>query len=90
MVGIKGFSCNVHHHHHRHHHHHHHIVCYVSGLLTCSIPINSLEVFCRIVLGFVSCMAPNFLIQCGSLSKKAYIQLKGRSYIIFLLSVASP
>jgi len=42
--------------HHHHHHHHHHLVCRVSGLTTCSSPINSLEVIPGVDLRFVSNM----------------------------------
>ena len=41
---------------HHHHHHHHHTACRILGLVTCSSPINSSEVFQGAVLGFVSHM----------------------------------
>ena len=56
-----------HYHHHHHHHHHHHIACKVVGLMTTSGPINSLEVFWRFVLGFVS-NTVDITIKCGCLS----------------------
>ena len=47
----------VHRHHHRHHHHHHHhhnTACRLLGLVTCSGPTNSRELFRGVTFGFVS------------------------------------
>ena len=46
---LRGHSVHLHHHHrrrrhHHHHHHHHHTACSVLGLVTCSVPINCIEV----------------------------------------------
>ena len=41
-------------HHHHHHLHHHHVAFRVLGLLNCSGPMSSLEVFGGVVLGFIS------------------------------------
>ena len=57
-----------HHRHHHHHHHHHHTAWRIIGLVTHSGPNNSLEVFLRIALGFVSPHSWYFMIKCSSLS----------------------
>jgi hypothetical protein len=40
--------------HHHHHHHHICVACTILALVTCSRPINCLEVFLGVVFGFVS------------------------------------
>jgi hypothetical protein len=46
-----------HHHHHQNHHHHHHVACRVLGLMNYANSVNSLYIFRRVVLDFISHMA---------------------------------